>query len=119
PALSLARRARYWSARGPSAIGRQARHSGTRIRTDWPKSPSIRGARTAILGSRSEFLSRSSLKLKRGPHKKRTGTGSRGQRGHGPASIRVIRAGANSLRDHRVLADIEPVKSIEHRPTPG
>jgi S-adenosylmethionine hydrolase len=38
-----------WSARGPSAIGRRARHSGTRTLTDLPKSPSIKVALTLSL----------------------------------------------------------------------
>ena len=48
-------RERTFSDRPPGAA------SGTRIRTGSPKSPSIRGARTAILVSRSAFHSRSSL----------------------------------------------------------
>ena len=61
PGARLAWRVGCWSAREPSAIGRQARPSGTRIRTGLPKSRSIRGARTAISASRSAFPSRSSF----------------------------------------------------------
>src|SRR6185437_8368793 len=57
----LSRRVGYWSAWGPSAIGSRARLSGMRIRTDLPKSPSIRGTPTESLDSRSALRLRSSL----------------------------------------------------------
>jgi S-adenosyl-L-methionine hydrolase (adenosine-forming) len=49
------------SVQGRSATGRRARRSGMRIRTVLPRSPSIAGARTAILALRSAARSRSSL----------------------------------------------------------
>jgi hypothetical protein len=67
PNASLAPRVGCWSAWGPSAIGRRVRSSGTRIRTDLPKSPSIRGAPTASSVSRSALRLRSSLEWRRGP----------------------------------------------------
>jgi len=53
-----------WSARGRLATARRAPPSGTRIPTGLPKSPSIKGARTASSVFRSVFPSKSFLELR-------------------------------------------------------
>jgi S-adenosyl-L-methionine hydrolase (adenosine-forming) len=63
PDARLAAAGRCSSGQGRSATGRPARPSGTRIRTALPRSPSIAGARTAILALRSATRSRLSLEL--------------------------------------------------------
>src|SRR5215472_16737704 len=57
-----------WSPRGPSAIDRRARPSGTRIQAGLLKSPSIKGAPTANLVLRLAFRSRSSPVNDAGEH---------------------------------------------------
>ena len=59
PTRGSSRPAACWSARALLAIERKARRSGTRIRTDWPKSPSIRAARIGRSALRSACRSRS------------------------------------------------------------